>query len=110
MRSDLEISKALALAIGWKYVFCGMSQCSVCDGHGWQVFDYRNEVISFRVAKKFDCFPEWEGHTKQWFAFIDMEPLQFAETPQKAIAMAVINGVKARSASDSDARLSGWNK
>jgi hypothetical protein len=87
--TDNEISRDLALAIGWKHVSCGWSQCEVCDGHGWRVFDYRDWSVISPIAAKFDCFPR-RVHG-QWTVGFDRD-LDY--TPQKAIALAVIDGAK----------------
>lgn len=96
--TDLEISVALAKAIGWTTVKVKNGQFFVwiAGSSHWEKFDYKDPVIAFRVAEKFDCFPDKAGeYFNEWGSF---EPGGFAfhvaDTPQKAIALAVINGVK----------------
>lgn len=100
--TDLEISKALALAIGYQItdvaegpdkvrVYFGLSEYSF---HVWREFDYRDWNVIGPIAQRYDCFPAWEQHTKQWFAFTGMCLYEFGDTPQKAIALAVIEGAK----------------
>jgi len=96
--TDLEISKALALAIGWhetrvitsyNYVRVQFDTNLV-----WRVFDYRDWNVIGPIAERYDCFPAIEPHSGEWFSFIESNPLEFADTPQKSIALAVIEGVK----------------
>ena len=105
--SDLEISKALALAIGWPDVFFSEGKCVVdtedkaitlkLRGYwmiGLRIFDYRDWAVIGPIAEKFDCFPtqgvwgEWHSSYHQCAGSVQ------AVTPQKAIAMAVIGAKK----------------
>ena len=111
--TDLEISKALALAIGWTEDRTGKDkmpdpdiihvgpfgnelehiECWDKPSHTWRVFDYRDEVIAFRVAQRYDCFPINRGSV--WNSrFMWRGCGVCADTPQKSIALAVINGSK----------------
>ena len=90
--NDLEISKALALAIGWpQAAVYGMLGCMVSKGTGWKSFDYRDWAVAGPIAEKFDCFPKkingmWEvPHSGEIYR---------ADTPQRTIALAVIQGVR----------------
>ena len=92
MKTDIEISKALALAIGWPaeditdnfdppQVFTPLV--------GWRVFDYRDWNVIGPMAERYDCFPQVVGDDsvgKAWRCDWADE----ADTPQKAIALAVI--------------------
>jgi hypothetical protein len=116
--TDLEISKALALAIGWKpkQLGYGIHYINDCVGiperlapdsgesrvfyddvnaNGWcVVFDYLDWNVIGPIAARYDCFPmvaAW--HADQW-AIVTDKVAVFADTPQKAIAMAVIEGAK----------------
>lgn len=96
--TDSEISKALALAIGWTFVTLENGICEVRDGADyflWSCFDYRDPVIAFRVAERYNKFPYMhygkdELPDGKWVVW----PGTLADTPQTAIAMAVINGAK----------------
>ena len=122
--TDLEISKALALAIGWTMANVlpdrmqpNLQQCWVWTGGNWRLFDYRDWNIIGPIAAKFDCFPsamstgnfrkaKQQRHTDvaKWEIFAyDYKNgseergkwLRYeADTPQKAIAMAVIGAKK----------------
>jgi hypothetical protein len=94
--SDLEISKALALAIGHEEQYTSMhwwpSHLLVCDRsvRDWKLFDYRDWRVIGPIAEKFECFPMSNGlqwRTSNWNA-------HYTDTPQKAIALAVIQGAK----------------
>lgn len=110
--TDLEISKALALAIGWTedridsfgepdpdVVIFGyggdqlLTEVHCWNGDGWQVFDYRDPVIAFRVAERYDAFPRQVNRTL-WHACGGFYSSAYADTPAKAIALAVISGAK----------------
>jgi hypothetical protein len=109
--TDLEISKALAIAIGWRYVYTTDSMCLVDTFNarnkakvrgawlvGCRVFDYRDWNVIGPIAQKFDCFPFWhqnKGEPYAWHTFdIETGNKSTADTPQKAIALAVIQGAK----------------
>ena len=95
--TDLEISKALALAIGWKTNFvrinAGTSQdmvkCWVYTGYFWRQFDYRDWNVIGPIAEKYDCFP-YKAYYGAWVTNMGQTN---QDTPQKAIALAVIQGV-----------------
>ena len=99
--NDLEISKALALAIGWKNVQSVGEQCYVKTANaidrfkpkiGWpfwikgRVFDYRDWNVIGPIATRYGLFPERFGRhwvVRGWFS-------TQSDTPQKAIAHALL--------------------
>ena len=100
--NDLEISKALALAIGWEVAVIFKDKCLVEThnnidrikfGNWWlkgrREFDYRDPTVIWPIAAKFDCFPAMfpDGRWGAWNMGLD----HFGETPEKAVALAVIN-------------------
>ena len=92
--TDLEISKALALAIGWPEdavaLHTDMWEVMVHaqpNPFGWEVFNYRDWNVIGPIAERFDCFPCTGSNG--WLCY-DV----WADTPQKAIALAVIQGTK----------------
>jgi hypothetical protein len=100
--TDLEISKALALAIGWsKYdvrtstltgnVLVFWQEAGVISK--WILFDYRDWNVIGPIAEKFDCFPKF-SKTQAWWANCPLSNGVYADTPQKAIALAVIGAKK----------------
>jgi hypothetical protein len=109
--NDLEISKALALAIGWKLVtitrgidplavvHTGNPRDNVKSGglwfYGYRIFDYRDWAVAGPIAEKYECFPGKNGTAGWWMA---NTPNGWShgsgDTPQKAIALAVIGSVK----------------
>jgi hypothetical protein len=105
--TDLEISKALALSIGWRYVYTADGMCLVdtADGRnkvkvsgswrvGYRVFNYRDWNVIGPIAAKFDCFPVMSAdHGDDWCIVTEHVEV-YADTPQKAIALAVIQGAK----------------
>ena len=94
--TDLEISRALALAIGWKTedIAMGATAVWVRDPHG--KFDYRDWSVAGPIAEKFDAFPMRSCVPGEWHSTFDGNDMSmvYADTPQKAIALAVINGSK----------------
>jgi phage protein U len=106
MMTDLEISKALALAIGWGRVQISGEHVLVYTGnpydkvrysrsHNWvynnRVFDYKDWSVIGPIAKQYNMFPYCTGG-KWWIVAGTGCPA--AETPQKAIALAVIGAKK----------------
>jgi hypothetical protein len=103
--TDLEISKALALAIGWKPEQMrlplawrdGVRMEVAADwGDYWRPFDYRDWNVIGPIAEKYDCFPALSGQRSkkgQWFSPVgEVYNGAYADTPQTAIALAVIQG------------------
>lgn len=106
--TNLEISKALALAIGWKEPYGdpdvqivwkpgGAMHIEVWFQKEWRVFDYRDWNVIGPIAEKFDCFP-WVLTEQLWEAPVraGSNVVRFcqANTPQKAVALAVIGARK----------------
>jgi hypothetical protein len=93
--TDLEINKALALAIGWKELDIYDDTVAVWYGAGiyanWRIFDYRDWDVIGPIAARYDCFP-YQSQDGKWVT--DQFCLKYFDTPQKAIAMAVIQGAK----------------
>ena len=88
--TDFETNKTLALAIGWKE-----SQLKVTDavfvwcGH-WRVFDYRDWNVIGPIAERYECFPRWSNFVSGWRTDFSFGVVCPSDTPQKAIALAVI--------------------
>ena len=98
MQSDLEIDCALALAIGWKDEPNKMRVSNIIGlqvwiGY-WANFSYRDWNVIGPIAARYDCFPSSFhcGIRNEWGAYSTV--YRFADTPQKAIALAVIHGAK----------------
>lgn len=101
--TDLEISKALALAIGWKQTWTtratdGEETVTICISpedapqEHWELFDYRDWTVSAPIAEKFNVFPYKADEKLYGGGWLTMHASRSYETPQKAIAMAVIGG------------------
>lgn len=94
--TDLEISKQLALAIGWtedKMIRDGNKlRCYRGERQwGWQYFDYRDWAIIGPIAARYKMLVDFKIDC----AWRNNENIGTrADTPQKAVAMAVIEGVK----------------
>ena len=95
--TDLEINKALALAIGWQESdFSTIPGTDVvmcfngCKFVGY--FDYKNWNVIGPIAERYLAWPGNERTTDGMYSADGWETE--ADTPQKAIAMAVIGGVK----------------
>ena len=99
--TDLEINKALALAIGWKPeqmritdVFGTALILQESEWHTARTFNYRNWNVIGPIAERYDLFPMVAAcHADQWAICTDKIEV-YAETPQKAIALAVIEAHK----------------
>lgn len=102
--TDLEISRALARAIGWKdsrhdpdvvtvIPMCGGGYVSVRFNGWWTDFDYRDWGVIGPIAEKYKSFPKNVGIS--WISWFNQcSYCTVADTPQKAIALAVIEGAK----------------
>lgn len=90
MQSDIEIDKALALAIGYKLFDVkfhdDMWAVLVFQG-SWRVFSHRDWNVIGPIAARYDCFP-WKDCRGDWVN----KHYQHTTTPQRAIALAVIHG------------------
>lgn len=103
--TDAEISRRLALAIGWEpnnvttqwgkgeFAHCFGGVQFVQDGHGsWRLFDYRDPSVIWPVAERFNCFPEkyranrYPGADEILWSAKGV----VADTAAKAVALAVI--------------------
>ena len=95
--TDLEISKALALAIGWtekhivvnaldNYIRCYRNERQ----WSWQKFDYRDWTVIGPIAEKYNKFPI-KMTSGVWITDLGQVG---TDTPQKAIALAVIGAKK----------------
>jgi hypothetical protein len=98
MMTDLEISKALALAIGYNSTDVAFHEdmwaMVVHTGAHWREFDFQDWNVIGPIAAKFDLFPMVAAcHADQWAIVTDKVQV-YAETPQKAIALAVIEATK----------------
>ena len=94
--THVEISKALALAIGWPEervnVVHGCVSITVAQDDLWkstQSFDYRDWNVAGPIAERYNCFPYGYVRFVEWESDMDGN-LYYADTPQKAIALAVI--------------------
>lgn len=120
--TDVEISKQLALAIGWTEnrrdrngcldpdiaIFGGFTdpredEVKVWDGEYWRTFDYRDHAVILPIAVRYNAFPHQKLHgadTKvTWEQFMWSKPLKKyvyfeADTAVKCIALAVIGIAK----------------
>lgn len=105
--TDLEISKALALAIGWKEEqidagrYFGLDRVVVClrprmypNEYVGKYFDYRDWNVIGPIAEKYDCFP-YLAYGGGWGCNLTgAHDEVVTDTPQKAIALAVIGAEK----------------
>jgi len=97
--TDLEIDRALALAIGWKKAQMRTKEKKLwLRTHGvfsgfWSPFDYRDWNVIGPIAEKFDAFPI-KNTNGTWTASVGGYGHATSDTPQKAVAMAVIGAKK----------------
>jgi len=66
----------------------GLKQCWVWTGHSWRIFDYRDWNVIGPIAEKYDHFPRKSETLGWWLPHSHVGG--FHDTPQKAIALAVI--------------------
>jgi hypothetical protein len=92
--TDLEIDKALALAIGHKLFdvkFHDDMWAVVVFRGSWRVFSHKDWNVIGPIAERYNYFPL--NYINGWEVATPMR-LVYGDTPQKAIALAVINGAK----------------
>ena len=101
MKSDLEINQALALAIGWEPEQIrdgvganGRPLIQASPVHFARPFDYRDWDVIAPIAERYDCFPikATDPEQGEWLTAIGY--VIYTDTPQKAIALAVIGAQK----------------
>ena len=105
--TDAEISRKLALAIGWSdadhedpdvVIFCAPlsgqyleDHCAVWFEQDWRTFDYRDPSVIWPIAERFNCFPmRIEDGWGAWAGVC----FSTADTAAKAVALAVIKAHK----------------
>jgi hypothetical protein len=96
--THIEIDRALALAIGWKRMLPnpeadGLKRCWVWAGSKWRLFSHRDWNVIGPIAERYNAFPH-QSSAGTWSACVDEVWVDHVDTPQKAIALAVINGAK----------------
>jgi len=94
-----EISRRLALAIGWPESklysegdgsFVSINVSDMPPIKVWRDFDYRDPLIAWSVAERFNCFPAMVSSGTQWYAYTAGAKTTWADTAALAVAMAVI--------------------
>jgi hypothetical protein len=98
--TDLEIDKALALAIGWEpediFAYCDCLEVSDPVQLEVREFSHKDWATIGPIAERYDCFP-FQIRSKADFGkwnVISGENDIMAASPQRAIALAVIGSVK----------------
>jgi len=89
--TDAEISRRLALAIGWRHVkesVAGTRALVSGAGNMWHAFDYRDPAVIWPIAERFDCFPM--RVECGWGTWSGVCCCCIADTAAKAVALAVI--------------------
>ena len=95
--TDIEIDCALALAIGWRKTCESTKTFWVVEDSGnRRVFTHKDWNVIGPIAARYDCFPvEVYVNSGQWFSYVGNDGKNFtADTPQRAIALAVIGAKK----------------
>jgi len=100
--TDAEISRELALAIGYtaSEINATPDFCNVwhktgpghffCDA--WHHFDYTDPLVIWPIAKRYKCFPyhsAFDRPGRQWASVVGGKMFE-AATPEMAVALAVI--------------------
>ena len=90
--TDAEISRALALAIGWPESEMWnradfMVRTRRYSGYDyWRVFDYRDPAVIWPIAERYNAFP------RRWRDGLWVSINTTAHTAAEAVALAVIGG------------------
>lgn len=96
--TDIEIDKALALAIGYKLFdvkFHHDMWAVVVYNGSWRLFSHRDWNVIGPIAERYDMFPHLNSSGKwgKWSVWTKQHDIS-ADTPQKAIALSVIGAKK----------------
>jgi hypothetical protein len=104
--THIEISRRLALAIGYKadQINATPDFCNVWHktgpGHfycaAWHRFNYTDPLVIWPIAKRYKCFPhfsQFDRPGRQWAAVVGGKMVE-SDTPEMAVALAVIEGSK----------------
>ena len=100
-----DISRRLALAIGWPEhklysegdgSFCSINISDMRFIEVWRDFDYRDPVIAWKVAERFNCFPVQPYEETEWYAYTRLAPTSWADTAALAVALAVIKAKESK--------------
>lgn len=112
--NDIQISYKLAIAIGWRATSCdedpypdvlvfddspkATPYCAVWFESYWRKFDYRDPAVLWPIAAKFDCFPRLHSgrYEGRWEAYLEGSGWFYEDTPEKAVAFAVIRMQEAK--------------
>ena len=96
MQSDIEIDRALALAIGWRKTCESTKTFWVVEDSGnRRVFTHKDWNVIGPIAARYNCFPlrlrggAWEAISRGKYKLGFVK----ADNPQKAIALAVIGAL-----------------
>ena len=98
--TDAEISRKLALAIGWpdSKVVTENGQVLIDTSdypwpwRKWTEFCYTDPGVIWPIASKYKCFPyhsQFDRPGRQWATLLDGKMFE-AATPEMAVALAVI--------------------
>ena len=95
--TDIEIDRALALAIGWRKTCESTKTFWVVEDSGnRRVFTHKDWNVIGPIAARYNCFPlrlrggAWEAISRGKYKLGFVK----ADNPQKAIALAVIGALK----------------
>ena len=91
--TDAEISRALAVAIGWPDWAIATGQTGrvyVWTQDCGREFDYRDPLVIWPIAERYNAFPAHLTDGK-WCATTNLK-LFLGDTAAKAVALAVIGG------------------
>lgn len=93
MTDHAEISRRLALAIGWpeKAITVTHGQCFIWLGRDGRGFDYRDPAVIWPIAERYNCFPYKTIDSGKWFSGSE---LARGDTAAEAVARAVIGSNK----------------
>jgi len=100
--TDIEISRQLALAIGYlpEHVkvdrgFVWVSRSFVTSSgitwETWQIFTHDDPSVIWPIAERFDCFPIRGGEDGLWVSSVNYSNFQHSDSAAKAVALAVIS-------------------
>jgi hypothetical protein len=127
--TDLEISKALALAIGWTENRIDENGCldpdvsifghggypqhygvpdevKCWDGNDWVTFDYRDPLVIWPIAERYGVFPsecvtgDFVKHKRQGYPDIESWEVVYTDYKHSTLERAKYNHVRASTAAE----------
>lgn len=96
MTDHADLSRRLALAIGWPENLVDVRGTAVLVWwrYLWTLFDYRDPLVIWPIAERYNCFPVRGVWSKKWTCPTDLFDESECDTAAEAVARAVVGARK----------------